>query len=53
MGNAEPSLHDIDGLHHTGTNDQDGVAIAIERFILNAEVSLGRLGTGKATVKTN
>ena len=45
MGNAEPSLHDIDGLHHTGTNDQDGVAIAIERFILNAEVSLERLGT--------
>src|SRR5678816_1279886 len=45
MGNAELSLHDIDGLYHTGTNDQDGVAIAIERFILNAEISLERLGT--------
>ncbi|MCM3906126.1 MAG: Cof-type HAD-IIB family hydrolase [Pyrinomonadaceae bacterium] len=35
MENAEASLHDIDGFHATGTNDQDGVALAIERFILN------------------
>ena len=34
MGNAEPSLHDLDGLHPTTTNDADGVANAIERFIL-------------------
>jgi hydroxymethylpyrimidine pyrophosphatase-like HAD family hydrolase len=39
MGNAEPSLHDLTGLHATSTNDEDGVALAIERFILqNAEV---------------
>lgn len=37
MGNAEPSMHEIKGLHTTTTNDTDGVAIAIERFILNAE----------------
>lgn len=37
MGNAEPSLHKIHGLHATTTNDADGVAIAIERFILNAD----------------
>ena len=34
MGNAEPSLHKLDGLHATTTNDADGVANAIERFIL-------------------
>lgn len=37
MGNAEPSLHELKGLHVTTTNDADGVANAIERFILNAE----------------
>jgi 5-amino-6-(5-phospho-D-ribitylamino)uracil phosphatase len=40
MGNAEPSLHEISGLHRTTSNDEDGVAIAIERFILNAETEL-------------
>lgn len=34
MGNAEPSLHQLPGLHATATNDADGVAQAIERFIL-------------------
>lgn len=34
MGNAESSLHEIAGLHATMTNDADGVANAIERFIL-------------------
>ena len=34
MGNAEPSLHELPGLHATATNDADGVAHAIERFIL-------------------
>ncbi|MEP6635301.1 MAG: Cof-type HAD-IIB family hydrolase [Acidobacteriota bacterium] len=33
MGNAEPTLHDIEGLYATGTNDDDGVALAVERFI--------------------
>lgn len=35
MQNAEASLHEIDGLYATSTNDEDGVAIAIERFILH------------------
>ena len=34
MGNAEPSLHELAGLHATATNDADGVAQAIEKFIL-------------------
>lgn len=35
MENAEASLHEIEGLHATGTNDNDGVAVAIEKFILH------------------
>jgi Cof subfamily protein (haloacid dehalogenase superfamily) len=34
MGNAEAPLHDIEEFHITGTNDEDGVAAAIEKFIL-------------------
>jgi Cof subfamily protein (haloacid dehalogenase superfamily) len=34
MGNADPALHDIEGFHRTATNDEDGVALAIERFVL-------------------
>lgn len=34
MGNAESSLHEIEGFYKTATNDEDGVARAIERFIL-------------------
>jgi len=35
MGNAAASLLEAEGLHTTATNDEDGVALAIERFILN------------------
>jgi Cof subfamily protein (haloacid dehalogenase superfamily) len=35
MGNAEGPLQDIAGFHITGTNDEDGVAAAIEKFIFN------------------
>jgi hydroxymethylpyrimidine pyrophosphatase-like HAD family hydrolase len=38
MGNAESALHELAGLHATETNDADGVASAIERFILNDSV---------------
>ncbi len=34
MGNAESSLHEIEGLYMTTANDDDGVARAIEKFIL-------------------
>lgn len=34
MGNADSSLQEIEGLHSTASNDDDGVALAIERFIL-------------------
>jgi len=35
MGNADTSLLEAEGLRTTTTNDEDGVALAIERFILN------------------
>jgi 5-amino-6-(5-phospho-D-ribitylamino)uracil phosphatase len=35
MENAEASLHEIEGFHATARNDEDGVARAVERFILN------------------
>lgn len=38
MGNAETSLREAEGLHTTATNDEDGVALAIEKFILNTKV---------------
>ena len=44
MGNAELSLHEIKGLNATTSNDEDGVAIAIERFILDAQESV-EIGT--------
>jgi hydroxymethylpyrimidine pyrophosphatase-like HAD family hydrolase len=34
MGNADAELHNIAGFHATATNDEDGVALAIERFVL-------------------
>ena len=34
MGNAEARLHSFENFHVTATNDEDGVAAAIERFIL-------------------
>ena len=34
MGNAEPSLRERADFHATATNDDDGVAEAIERFVL-------------------
>jgi Cof subfamily protein (haloacid dehalogenase superfamily) len=34
MGNAEAPLKDMAEFHITGTNDEDGVAAAIEKFIL-------------------
>lgn len=34
MENADPLLRERDGFHVTATNDEDGVAVAIERFIL-------------------
>ncbi len=35
MDNAEPELRDCGKYHLTATNDNDGVARAVERFILN------------------
>ncbi|HEX6625869.1 MAG TPA: Cof-type HAD-IIB family hydrolase [Pyrinomonadaceae bacterium] len=37
MGNAEPLLRERGRFHLTATNDEDGVAVAIEKFVLNAE----------------
>jgi Cof subfamily protein (haloacid dehalogenase superfamily) len=34
MGNAEPPLRERGDFHLTATNDEDGVAVAIERFVL-------------------
>jgi hydroxymethylpyrimidine pyrophosphatase-like HAD family hydrolase len=33
MGNADPALHEL-GLEVLPTNDQDGVAVAIEKYVL-------------------
>ena len=38
VANAEPRVRDLAGIHITATNDDDGVAVAIEKFIL-AETS--------------
>ena len=37
MANAPLSLHDIAGLHPTASNNDDGVALAIEQFIFRQE----------------
>lgn len=37
MENAEPMLRKLPGFHVTATNDADGVALAIDRFILVSE----------------
>ena len=37
MGNAEAPLRHIESFHATATNDEDGVAVAIEQFVLNDE----------------
>jgi hydroxymethylpyrimidine pyrophosphatase-like HAD family hydrolase len=37
MGNADPSLLERSEYHKTVSNDEGGVAAAIERFILNEE----------------
>src|SRR2546423_8450915 len=37
MANAPLSLREITGLHPTASNTEDGVALAIEQFILNGE----------------
>jgi hydroxymethylpyrimidine pyrophosphatase-like HAD family hydrolase len=33
MGNADPALHEL-GLEVLPTNDADGVAVAIEKYVL-------------------
>jgi len=37
MGNADPALKQLEGLHVTESNSRDGVAVAIEKFILEAD----------------
>lgn len=39
MGNAEASLRAVGKFHLTATNDESGVAAAIERFVLNHQES--------------
>lgn len=39
MGNADPALRERAGFHTTASNDEDGVADAIERFVLKEVVS--------------
>jgi hydroxymethylpyrimidine pyrophosphatase-like HAD family hydrolase len=38
MENAEPELHALQGMSTTASNDADGVAIAIEKFIIEVFV---------------
>ncbi len=37
MGNADAALREIVDFHVTATNDEDGVAVAIEKFILEGD----------------
>jgi Cof subfamily protein (haloacid dehalogenase superfamily) len=39
MGNADPTLRQHGEFHITASNDEDGVAVAIEQFILTDDVS--------------
>ena len=39
MGNAQAALHAVERFHTTATNDEDGVALAIEEFILKQVIS--------------
>jgi Cof subfamily protein (haloacid dehalogenase superfamily) len=39
MGNADPTLRERGRFHNTATNDEDGVAVAIERFVLREVAS--------------
>jgi hydroxymethylpyrimidine pyrophosphatase-like HAD family hydrolase len=39
MGNADPALGESGHFHATATNDDDGVAAAIERFVLQQQES--------------
>lgn len=39
MGNADPSLRERERFHTTASNDDDGVAEAVERFVLQEVVS--------------
>ena len=43
VANAEPSVRALAGVHLTASNDEDGVALAIERFILTDERRSGAL----------
>lgn len=36
MANSEPELHSLPGINLTASNDEDGVALAIERFVLES-----------------
>ncbi|HZH32358.1 MAG TPA: HAD-IIB family hydrolase [Pyrinomonadaceae bacterium] len=39
VSNAEPRVLELEGVQVTGSNDEDGVAAAIEKFILQAETT--------------
>jgi Cof subfamily protein (haloacid dehalogenase superfamily) len=46
MGNADAELQAIAGFHATATNDEDGVALAIERFVLQSSLESESLESG-------
>ncbi len=41
VANAEPALRQLAGVHVTASNDEDGVAVAIEEFILKQRAEVG------------
>ncbi len=43
MANSALPLREIEGLHITASNDEDGVARAIEKFILSQESGIDGL----------
>jgi len=49
MNNAEPALREVPGFHLTASNDDDGVARAIEKFCLNqTQDKVAQSGRGPA-----
>nr|MBA2647480.1 HAD-IIB family hydrolase [Pyrinomonadaceae bacterium] len=43
MGNAEASLRAVEKFHLTATNDESGVAVAIEKFVLQKQKTEHRI----------
>ncbi len=53
MGNADQFLNEHGEFHVTASNDEDGVALAIEKFILNGEFQTSSSGLSSRNEETS